>query len=248
MSLRYPARYQPQALPPLATAIFNGLSGAGLVYAALHGGALRDCEAGAIQKRDIPVNDYDVRVWLPFCEFYDKPCRTKTLERIEEAFNSTAVSSVRNRNPDKIRYILAWADTVIDLCLQPVPAAYDKRRITMGAVAQHMAQTSGLGLNAISIDTLGWGWATEQYRRDMAAEKITVYMGRHAQRRVEHATRIQQKYPRHTIVAAWSNRVLALPGSPPPDDKPKPAIMPVIREGKQKPDNPKVARLVFSPV
>ncbi len=104
------------ALPPLAEPLFGALAAAGLRDCCIFGGAVRDADCSAAWGRDLPIKDYDARVWL------GGESERAALARLERALGCSPRSVPAGGTPH-LRHLFLWRGDEIDLSLRSAPPA-----------------------------------------------------------------------------------------------------------------------------
>lgn len=184
--------------PQKAQVIFKHLQQAGISVACLYGGALRDTDCSHAQQRIIRINDYDVRAWIPGCNFEEK--------LVEITDNLSAQKGVKVEDAewwglDKPRYKLKLAGVEIDLSLRSKSDALflDNRIFTRVAVDR--AYDSDLGISGIALANNGDTWVSKEYLQDRDNHTITIFPTDHNQRSIAYAERLRnKKFLHHTII------------------------------------------------
>ena len=176
--------------PPLLRPVFNRLARAGAVHFALFGGAVRDADYAARHGENRPINDYDIRVWLP--------------PEQEAAFVrrlGPGVRRVPSAGTARIRYCLAFRGTELDISVRPLPASWTGGAVPPGAVAIDRAGDADIGLCSVAIGSDGQAWAAAAYAADRDGRTLTVYPQGDTARRDSYTRRMQEKFPGHRVRA-----------------------------------------------
>ena len=165
---------------------------------ALFGGAARDADYAAHYNEDRPVNDYDLRVWLPE-EDHDERIRQFTSRMGIVA--RTEIREVPSAGTGRIRYCLNVNGAEMDVSIRPMP----RISLAIASVAIERASDSDIGLSSIAMASDRTAWATPEYLEDCNNRTLTVYPRANAERRLrEYTERMQQKFPNH-IVQSWQS-------------------------------------------
>lgn len=171
--------------PPGWNQIAQLLVSSGASLLALFGGAIRDTELG------LPVNDYDVRVWMD-----DGEARAF----ISQLLEVVDIEEVPSPGTNKIRYCFSYLGYWVDLSIRPVPVCY-LGYAPIDAVAQERAGDSDVGLCSVALDPIGRAFATEEYELDKTCKTLTIYQNSENQERLlVYARKMQNKFQGHKII------------------------------------------------
>ena len=192
--------------PDLAPTYFDTLQKAGATAACLFGGALRDTDCSHFYGMTIPVNDYDMRVWLPSTNYEQQVkqvVRGLARQGAQVTLMPNADNDVPFYDPLKPRYEVIFPSGKMDLSFRLKPFQMFLRDENLSAhVAQDRAFDSDIGLSAIAMDNTNTVWVLQQYLEDRAHLRLSVFPTDHDDRSIAYAERLKQKkYQLHGIVA-----------------------------------------------
>lgn len=160
---------------------------------ALFGGAPRDADYAARHSEDRPVNDYDLRVWLPEADHEE---RIRQFTSRIGSIARTEVREVPSAGTGRIRYCLNVNGAEMDVSIRHLPGI----ALAVASVAIERASDSDIGLSSVAIASDRTAWATREYLKDRDNRTLTVYPRANAERRLrEYTERMQQKFPKHTV-------------------------------------------------
>lgn len=161
---------------------------------ALFGGAVRDADYAAYHGEYRPVNDYDLRVWLPG-DAHEERVR-EYVARLG-GLAATPVREVPSAGTGRIRYCLDYRGAEMDVSIRtPVTTS-----LAVARVAIERAGDSDAGLSSVAIAPDGTAWATSEYAADRNNRTLTIYPRPNAERRLrEYTARMREKFPDHTVV------------------------------------------------
>ena len=168
--------------PPGWSDISRLLKAHGAELYALFGGAIRDTDLG------VPVNDYDVRVWMNLDD---------SLRFLNSLKQSVNIRETPSAGTGRIRYCFIWNGYAVDLSIRPIPLDCSS---ALEVVAIERAGDSDAGLCSVAMDPNGQGFATTEYLVDKAEKTITMYPGIDSGRLEAYSSRMQEKFPEHTVI------------------------------------------------
>lgn len=179
-------------IPPHTRKIFQLLELAGAKYYALFGGAVRDHN---YKEKTIETKDYDIRIWLPEKEDYEKDL--KQFITFLESYTQAKVIEMPCIGSQKIRHCFTWNNVELDLTIRP----YKITPLTpLHAVALDRIMEADAGISAVAIDPTFTGWARPEYISDNKNKTLTIYNHHHLYRRISYARRLHRKFQEHIIV------------------------------------------------
>ncbi len=195
-----PQRITPAGLPELAELYFSCLNKIGFDTACIFGGAVRDTDYSARNKVAIPVNDYDIRVWVPQDDFWGAV--NKFCEQIL-TFDGAEVEKLHWWAPHKPRYEVRLSGGKMDVSFRGASEEALNNSARFANIARDRAQGSDVGISAIALASDLTCWAMPEYLQDCANRTITVYPSNHDESSLAYADRlIRQKFTTHTVVRA----------------------------------------------
>ena len=196
-----PAKIDLYSYPAQAEAYFTALTKAGANVACIYGGVVRDADYNAYYGdlfedfNEIPMKDYDIRVWLPETIFESKV--NEVLDNLEK--QGAMISQAEQFN-DHPRYIVDLFGDEIDLTLRPKPDSLVKRKSAIKNVACDRVVDAPVGLSAIALDMTMQAWALPQYEDDRNGLKITILSHSKIENSLDYAERLKKKYAFHDVI------------------------------------------------
>lgn len=162
---------------------------------ALFGGAIRDSDYAARHNLQWPVNDYDLRVWLPQ-DYHDE--RVQDFARHMGAVAGVPVEEVPSLGSGRIRYYLTLPHMEMDVSIRPEP----NRPYDVTEVARTRAMDADIGLSSVAIASTFQAFAATEYEQDRDNRTLTVYPDPNPaiDRVVTYTAKMQNKFPDHTVV------------------------------------------------
>lgn len=161
---------------------------------ALFGGVIRDTDYAAYHGEPRPVNDYDLRVWLPED---DHEARMQEFVAHLGAAAGTAIRETPSAGTGRIRYCLNYHGAEMDVSVRPPVTS----SLAVATVAIERAKDIDIGLSSVAIASDGSAWATPEYVADRNNRTLTVYPRPNAERRLrEYTEHMQKKFPDHTVI------------------------------------------------
>lgn len=170
------------AMPLGWRSISKLLASLGVEHFALFGGAIRDSDL------KVPINDYDVRVWMSFNEV---PAFLNSLKF------KTEVQEKPSAGTGRIRYCFDYLGFSVDLTIRAIPQG---SKLFVETVAKERASDCDVGLSSVAMDPLGNAYATEEYLSDKANKRLSVYPGNDPERLKNYSERMKRKFPDFEVV------------------------------------------------
>lgn len=182
-------RVQLYAEPPMAREVFLRLARAGLDHSAIFGGAVRDADCAAAWRRQVPIKDYDTRVWLG-----DASARGvgEAVARLEAALGcrSRLDPSLGTGRP---RYAFDFQGVEVDVSFRQLPAGHDAAAPEAAAIDR--ALDSDAALCSIALDPEMRAWARPEYKADRDGGTLSFFPIDDPDREAAYVARMSGKFP-----------------------------------------------------
>lgn len=180
--------------PPRLREIFNLLQGAGARHYALFGGAPRDADWEVRNQTPRLINDYDLRVWFDQNNF-DHECA-----HFIDGLNAISQQPVRveaSAGTGRPLYRLTHEGVDLDISIR---SRESLSLSLLESVAIDRAGDADIGISSVAIDPLMRAWATKEYVADQENKTLSLYPIEDEARRTAYSTRMQAKFPDHTLI------------------------------------------------
>jgi len=160
------------AQPPLAQRYFDALPSG--TVASIFGGAIRDADVSATHADlDIPINDYDMRVWVPKGSLYS--CMESILGYMIETHGAEIGKELTQYRTDRPRKEIKLYGGELDMSFEEV----DLKVLQAADAREHVAKTrvmgSDAGISAVSLDMNLKAWGRKEYLTDRDNRTVTVF-------------------------------------------------------------------------
>lgn len=185
--------------PDKTAAIFEAVNSATVKSAScVFGGCLRDTDCSAFYGMAIPVNDYDMRIWV--IDGFLHESAGIILDHLTH--KGATIREAQSWDKDKPRYEADFLGTKIDISFRSKPYNQVRHESASSLVAIDRVRDSDVGLSAIAMDDRHNVWIMPEYLTDRAGLKLTVLSKDHLDRSLAYAERLKaKKYPLHDIAA-----------------------------------------------
>lgn len=179
--------------PPLAREIFARLAAAGLPKAAIFGGCVRDADCSVAWREEVPIKDYDVRVWIEDAS----PSGTRdAVVRLEAALGvqSRIEPSLGTGRP---RHAFDFAGAELDVSFRTAPMAPGAD--APEAVAIDRALDSDAALSSVALDPAMRAWARPEYAGDRDHRTLSFFPIADPDREAAYVARMSAKFPELSV-------------------------------------------------
>ena len=159
------------ATPPLAGRYFAALPPG--TVATLFGGAIRDTDVGAVHSLNIPVNDYDLRVWVPEGRLQDSVATFCVYMR--DTHGAVCSSDLNQYSAHRPRRKIKLFGGELDVSFECVPLGVLQAPEAGVLLAKTRAVASDAGISGVALDASMQAWGLPDYTTDRDNRTVTVY-------------------------------------------------------------------------
>lgn len=181
-------------VPPQLDAVFDLLKTAGAEWFALFGGAVRDADYAAYHHKSVTIKDYDLRIWFTLDDFDNQ---TALFIKKLNALTGEEVKLVPSAGTGRIRYVILYKETELDISIRPIPMQFNGKTISSETIAMERAFDSDVGISAVAIASNKQAYARHEYLSDRMNKTLTICQHGNLERVRVYLERMQTKFPDH---------------------------------------------------